>query len=344
MITRSSRVAGAVLAAATLALGLADRPGPGGRTDAAVQRTERVDQSPRQDETIRLGTDLVVLDVAVVDSSNRPVMDLQQDQFQVFEDKVQQKIEFFSREQVPISLVLTIDTSGSMRAKLDSVIKATTNLVKQSKRDDEVAVIEFKDQPELVEEFSSDISDAIDALQGLVASRQTAMLDALYLAADYGSKEGKNRRKAVVVVTDGLDKDSYYKFDEVVDHLRETDVRIYLIGFTNDLSKEGAWVFGKSEKEKAEKLLTRLASETGGAAFFPRELSEMQGIAAQISTDLRTLYSIGYYPTNSKKDGLFRSVRVQISGGDKHLVARTRAGYTAPKEGDLRPTSQKNNP
>lgn len=342
MISRSSRVAGVIIAVSTLAFGL---PASMAGSQQRDQQKEKSGQHPqRQDDpTIRLGTDLVVLDVAVVDPNNRPAMDLREEQFQVFEDKVQQKIAFFSREQVPISLVLTIDTSGSMRAKLDTVIKAATNLVKQSKGGDEVAVVEFKDQPELVEEFTSDVHDAIDALQGLVASRQTAMLDALYLAADYGSKEGKNRRKAVVVVTDGLDRDSYYKFDEVVNHLRETDVRIYLIGFTNDLSKDGAWVFGKSEKEKAEKLLTRLATETGGAAFFPRELSEMQNIAEQISIDLRTLYSIGYYPTNSKRDGLFRSVRVQINAGDRRLVPRTRAGYTAPKEGEQRPT-QKTNP
>lgn len=291
------------------------------------------DPSLKDDSPIRLGTDLVLLDVTVLDPSNRPVMDLKWDEFAVTEDKVPQKIEFFSREQVPVSLVYAIDTSGSMRPKLDTVVKASINLAKQSRSGDEMAVIEFKDQPELLEEFTQDVNDVIDTLNSLVASRQTAMLDALYLAADYANKEGKNRRKAVLLVTDGLDNDSFYKFNEVVNHLREIEVQIYLIGFISDLDRDGG-LFRKSAKDKAETLLNKLAEETGGKAFYPRELSQVQDIAQQISTDLRTQYSIGYYPSNSKKDGSFRSVKVQVNAGDRRLVARTRNGYTAAKEGD----------
>ena len=300
------------------------------------------DQEPqdKDDTPIKLGTALVVLDVTAVDQSNKPVMDLTQDNFQVLEDKVPQKIDFFSKEQVPVSVVFAIDTSGSMRAKLDTVIRASTNLVKESRQGDEMAVIEFKDQPELLQEFTSDTADVTDTLQGLIASRQTAMLDALYLGADYASKEGKNRRKAVILVTDGLDKDSYYKFSEVVDHLRETDVQVYLIGFISDLEGEGG-IFKKSPKDKAQGLLNKLAEETGGRAFFPRELSETHTIAQQISTDLRTQYAIGYYPSNTKKDGTFRSVKVQINAGSRRVVARTRNGYTAPRDGEQRTSVNK---
>jgi len=288
--------------------------------------------SQKDDNPIRLGADLVVLDVSVVDPSNKPVMDLKQDDFVVTEDKVPQKIDHFSRDQVPVSLVFAIDTSGSMRPKLDTVVKASTNLVKESRAGDEMSVIEFKDQPELLEEFTSDVNDVVDTLNGLVASRQTAMLDALYLAADYANKEGKNRRKAVLVVTDGLDNDSYYKFGEVVNHLREIDVQIYLIGFINDLDKDSG-LFKKSPKEKAEGLLNKLAEETGGKAFYPKELSEVHTIAQQISTDLRTQYSISYYPSNNKKDGSFRTVKVLVNSGSRRLIARTRNGYTAPLDG-----------
>ena len=307
------------------------------QTKPQLPKPSRSEPTPQdKDDPIKLDTNLVILDVTVVNPSNRPAMDLRQDQFQVLEDKVPQKIDFFTREQVEVSMVLAIDTSGSMRTKLDTVIKASSSLVKESRKGDEVAVLEFKDQPELLEEFTTNISDVVDTLQGLIASNQTAMLDALYLGADYASKEGRNRRKAVVLVTDGIDKDSYYKFNEVVNHLRETDVQIYLIGFTNDLSKDGAW-FGKSDKEKAENLLKKLAEETGGKAFFPKELVEVHAIAQQISIDLRTQYSIGYYPTNSKRDGTFRSVKVNVNaGGNRRLVARTRNGYTAPREGETR--------
>jgi Ca-activated chloride channel homolog len=296
------------------------------------QHNQRDQDAQEDKDIVHLGTDLVMLDVNVVDQSNKPVMDLKQDNFQVFEDKLPQKIEFFAKDQVPVSLVFAIDTSGSMRSKLDTVIKASVNLVKESRKDDELAVIEFKDQPELLEEFTSDTADVIDTLQSLVASRQTAMLDALYVGADYASKEGKNRRKAIILVTDGLDRDSYYKFNEVIDHLRETDVQIYLIGFISDLDNDSG-IFHKSDKDKAENLLKKLADETGGRAFFPRELSEVHTIAQQISTDLRTQYAIGYYPTNTNKDGVFHPIRVAVNAGDRHIVARTRNGRTAPREG-----------
>lgn len=347
-----NRIAGIVAVISVFSIltnNLFDHTVAGAGVGQATARPQDKPQQPRprqpaqqsdDDDVVKLGTDLVLLNVTVIDPNNNPVMDLKQDQFEVLEDKIAQKIDFFTRDQVPVSVVLTIDTSGSMRPKLDTVIKAATNLVKDSRANDEIAVIEFKDQPELLEEFTTNINDVVDTLQGMIASRQTAMLDALYLAADYASKEGKNRRKAVVLVTDGLDADSYYKFEEVVDHLRETDVQVYLVGFTNDLEKSGGWVFSKSPKEKAEKLLNRIAGETGGRAFYPKELADVHTIAQQISTDLRTQYLVGYYPTNSKKDGTFRAVKVNINAGNRRLVARTRNGYTAPREGEQRNASK----
>ncbi|HKY05836.1 MAG TPA: VWA domain-containing protein [Blastocatellia bacterium] len=329
-------VIGLVLVASNLAAMSPDRNDSSQQQQPKPRPPADQDRPPAgQDDTpLRIGTDLVVLDVTVVDQSNKPIMDLSQDKFQVFEDKVPQKIEFFTKEQVPVSLVFAIDTSGSMRSKLETVIKASTNLIRETKQGDEIAVIEFKEEPVLLEEFTTDVNDAIYALEGMVARSQTAMLDALYLAAEYGHKEGKNRRKAVIVVTDGEDKDSQYQMKEVIEHLQELDVQVYLIGFTNDLDKSGGWVFSKSPKEKAENLLNKLALETGGRAFFPRELSEVHTIAQQISADLRAQYSIGYYPSNSKRDGTFRTVRVQVEGGPRKLVARTRNGYTSPRENE----------
>jgi Ca-activated chloride channel family protein len=293
------------------------------------------DQQDKDDTPIlKLTGDLIMLDVSVIDTgaNNTAVMNLQQKDFQVLEDKVPQEIKFFSKDQVPVSVVFAIDSSGSMRAKIDTVIKASINLVKDSKPGDEMAIIEFREQPELLQEFTSDQNDVIDTLNGLVARSSTAMLDAVYLAADHATKEGKNRRKALIVVTDGLDKENYYKFDDVVKHLQEADVQIYIIGFTHDLDS-GSGLFKKSPKDKAEALLNKLANETGGKAFYPRELSEVHAIGQQISTDLRTQYAIGYYPSNTKRDGTFRSVKVQVnSAANKRLVARTRSGYVAPSE------------
>lgn len=298
-----------------------------------AKQDQKQDQQDKDDPVIKLDANLVMLDVAVIDAStNNAVMTLAQENFQVIEDKVPQKIEIFGKDQVPVSMVFTIDTSGSMRVKLDTVIKAAKNLVKDARPDDQMAIIEFKDQPELLQEFTSDKRDVEDTLDGLVARSQTAMLDAVYLAADYVRKEGKNRRKALIVVSDGLDKENYYKFDEVVKQLQESDVQIYLIGFTQDLDGDTG-LFKKSQKSKAESLLNKLATETGGRAYFPKELSEVHQIGQQISNDLRTLYAIGYYPTNTSRDGSFRTVKVNINApGNKRLVARTRSGYYAPSD------------
>jgi Ca-activated chloride channel family protein len=292
------------------------------------------DTQDKDDPVIKLGTDLIMLDVSVIDTTanNTAVMNLQQKDFQIMEDKVPQEIKFFSKDQVPVSVVFAIDSSGSMRGKIDTVIKASINLVKDSKPGDEMSVIEFRETPELLQEFTNDQNDVIDTLNGLVARSSTAMLDAVYLAADYAQKEGKNRRKALIIVTDGLDKENYYKFDDVVKHLQESDVQVYLIGFTQDLDAGGA-LFKKSPKDKAEALLNKLANETGGKAFYPRELSEVHSIGQQISTDLRTQYAIGYYPSNTKRDGTFRNVKVQVNTTSKNrLVARTRSGYIAPSD------------
>ena len=335
------------LSVATVAINSTVHANDRGQSRDQTQKPKPAQDPGRQDsDVLVLNSDLVMLDVTVIDAAgNKPVLDLKQDQFQVFEDKAPQKIEFFSREQVPVSVVFAIDTSGSMKPKLDTVIKASVNLAKEARPGDEMAVVDFKDSFDLVSEFTEDVSDITDSLQNLTGSGRTAMLDALYLASDYAHKEAKNRRRAVILVTDGLDRNSYYKFDEVVERLRELDVQIYLIGFTNDLSDDGAWVFKKSDKDKAEGLLNRLASETGGRAFFPKELPEVHTIAQQISTDLRTQYAVGYYPTNSKHDGTFRTIRVQVNAsGSRRLVARTRNGYTAPREGEPRAIPAKQSP
>lgn len=293
------------------------------------------DQNQDPGDVLNLDTELVMLDVSVLDKANRPIFDLTKDRFQVLEDGVPQSVDFFSREQAPVSLALAIDTSGSMRSKLDAVVQAATNLVNGDKPQDEAAVIQFKDQVELIEEFTSEKGDVVDALGDLIANGQTSLLDAITLSSDYVQKDGHHRRKALVVVSDGLERGSYYSLDQVVEHMRKLDVRLYLIGFTQDL-EDSAGLFKKSQKTKAEQLLRTLAEETGGRAFFPSDLGDLGPITDQIAQDLRTVYAIGYYPTNTKKDGTYRKVDVRMLGTDQKvdpkLSARTRAGYTADKQ------------
>ena len=288
-----------------------------------------------QDDTpINLGAELVVLDVSVADRAGRQILTLPKERFEVLEDGVRQDVEVFERGEAPASIVLVLDASGSMRTKIKNVAEAAARVLEGARPGDEFAVVEFREDANVVEEFTSDPAAIRDALAGLEPAGQTAMIDAAYVAADYAQRAGRNRIKSVVLVTDGLDKNSFYTPENLSDHFRRLDVRFYAVGFTADLDTERG-LFQKSEKAKSEQLLTRLARETGGRSFFPATLGELNAINDAIASDLRTVYSIGYYPKNPKKDGSFRSVSVRVldAGGREApgLSVRTRSGYVAGK-------------
>jgi Ca-activated chloride channel family protein len=292
---------------------------------------EQQPQDPNAAGVINIDTELVVLDVTVVDQNNNPVYSLTKDDFAVFEDRVKQEIESISREEVPVSLGIVIDTSGSMRSKLQTVIDAAATLIKQMRTDDEGFVAQFKAEPELTQDFTSDQRELEEALGELYTSGGTALLDAIIATADYAHEKGKQRRKALIVISDGLEKNSSVKEKEVMEAMKEDEVQVYLVGFINE--DEPAGLFSKSPAKRAKELLTRLAEDSGGRAFFPKEVSEMAGIAAQIAKDLRTQYVLSYTPTNTVRDGKFRSVKVSVSPKDnRKLIARTRQGYYARTE------------
>ena len=301
------------------------------------QKDKTPQKPPADDGQINLSAQYVQLDVNVLDHSNTPVLNVRPDQFQVFEDKIAQKIEHVSLEEVPVSVGLVIDTSGSMRRKLPQVIDASINLVKQSRPQDEYFVVEFKDPSaiDLVEDFTTNLDDVIDALKDMIASGGTALFDALTVSSEHAHKGGKNRRKALVVITDGVEKDSFYKKDEVLEKLREADVQLYMVGFTSDLGTDKS-IFKSSEKQQAEKLMKEIADDTGGKAFFPSDLSEMKAISDDIAKALRNQYVLTYYPANKKLDGTFRRVQVRINDS-RNLVAKTRTGYYAREAGTQDP-------
>lgn len=282
---------------------------------------------------IIIDTNLVMVDVSVIDKSNKFIKGLPQNRFQIFEDQIAQKIEFFSQEQVPISYGLVIDTSGSMRRRLATVIKAAKALIALSRPGDEVFIVDMKDTGniELIEDFTTSLEDANDALDNMVSGGGTALLDGIVVSGEY-AKKGKNRRKALVVISDGDERDSSYSVDQTLDKIREYDVQLYMIGFTDDLGEESG-IFKRSPKKKATELINKLANESGGQAYFPRELSELEPIAQKIGNDLRSQYSIGYYPSNEKKDGTFRRVQVKLMDNKEQFAVRTRSGYYAPREG-----------
>ena len=315
--------------------------------DARDKKSERSQgaqadvQTVDKDGVIKVETDMVLLDVTVIDQNNTPVMNLKKEDFSVHEDKVKQTIESVSREEVPVSFGMVIDTSGSMKSKLQSVSDATVLLIKQMRRDDEAFVASFKAEAELVQEFTDDRRELEDAIGDLYTSGGTALLDAIIATADYAQDKGKRRRKALVVISDGYEKNSSSKEKEVLEAIKEDEVQVYLVGFIDEDEEKG--LFGKSPAKKAKELLSRIADDSGGRAYFPKDISEIPAIAAQISKDLRTQYVVSYYPANDKRDGAFRTIQVSVNqAGGRKLIARARRGYYARNaQGQLPAGSQK---
>jgi Ca-activated chloride channel homolog len=325
-------------------------------TDATPSPTVTPKTSPTiilDEGEIIIETELVNLNVRVVDRFNRPISTLQQNDFQIFEDRVPQEIEYFSKAEVPTNYALVIDNSGSLRFQLEKVIEASKIIVGTNKAEDETGVIRFvsSDKIEILQDFTTDKTELFDALDNMyIEGGQTSIIDAIYLAAervtDY-QKSGSaydRKRRALILVSDGEDRSSFYKEEQLFELLREADVQIYAIGFVNELDKDGG-IIRKSPQKKAKDFLTKLATETGGKSYFPDNLSELDGIARDIASELRTQYLISYIPTNDNKDGSFRNIKVVVKDGpDKaKRIAITRTGRVAEKNDSDPPTLQNDN-
>lgn len=293
-------------------------------------------------DILRITAELVQLHVRVIDRNNRPINNVPESEFHIFEDGVPQKIESFTREEVPISYGLAVDTSGSLRSQLQSVVDAGKTIINSNKPGDETFLVRFisSDKIETIQDFTDNkelLNDGLDSFY--IEGGQTAIIDAIYLSAEHVSEyrkgdEGDRRRRALIVITDGEDRNSFYKQEQLFAKLREEDVQIFVIGFINELEKDAALI-RKSPKEKAVNLINKLASETGGRAFFPESVAELPQIANEIIRDLRTQYVIAYNPTNKAQDGSYRAIKVTVdqpSGSDKR-IALTRTGRLARKEG-----------
>ena len=315
---------------------------PASRPRATATATPTPTPGPtiREEDIIeKVETELVNLNVRVVDRNNRPINNLQESEFKIFEDNVPQKIEFFSKSEVPTNYSLVIDNSGSLRSQIDEVIEASKILVAANKPEDETSIIRFvsSDKIEVLQDFTSNKTDLNDALDNLyIEGGQTAIIDAVYLAASKVTGHEKvddrvdRKRRALILVSDGEDVSSYYSQQQLFDLLRETDVQIYVVGFVKDLSTDKGFIT-KSKQGKAKAFLEKLATETGGKAYFPESVTQLNTIARDIASELRTQYSIGYLPTNDREDGTFRNIKVSVSDGPngQKRIALTRSGRTA---------------
>ena len=277
----------------------------------------------------------VMLDATVVDPRNRIVTNLPQSAFTVYEDDVPQKITSFRRRDIPVSLGILIDNSGTMRLKRPAVNQAALNLVRASNPQDEVFVVNFTDSDHLYMDqgFTSDINLLKEALEKIESRGATAIYDAVVGGADYLAKGAKHEKKILLVITDGEDNSSVKTLEEAVNFVqKENGPTVYTIGLL-DKGDRGA--------KRAKRALERLSLETGGIAFFPSNLSEVDAISREIAADIRSQYRIGYKPSRPQSEGGFRNVRVEAREGKEKLQVRTKSGYFAgqKQQASAKPTA-----
>ena len=276
--------------------------------------------------SIKVDVNLVVLHTTVLDDRGKFVEGLTADNFRVYEDKTEQKLSVFKREDIPVSMGLVIDNSGSMRDKRPRVNEAALTLVQSSNPQDEAFVVNFNDDfyLDLDKDFSNSIPELKEALERIDARGSTALYDAIIGSLDHLKKAAKEK-KVLLIVTDGEDNTSRNSLEKTVREIQRTDTVIYTIGLLGQENKKSA--------KNAKKALTAIADASGGLAFFPENVEDVHAICEQVAHDIRHQYTLAYYPSNTAKDGTFRAVHVEVipPRGHGKLVARTRNGYYAPQ-------------
>lgn len=271
------------------------------------------------------GVSMVVLPVTVLDGKGAFVQGLPEAAFQVFEDGVRQEIRLFEHEDVPVSVGLIVDGSGSMRGKRKDVARSALAFVRTSNPQDELFVVNFSDRPVLglpaTKLFSADLGELDRALAAAPAGGKTALYDAIQLGLKRLSLATR-AKKVLIVISDGGDNASRHDLASTVEAAKRADVAIYTIGF-----------FDQYDKDRNPRVLKRLARITGGEAFFPHQPEAAGKICERIAGEIRTQYTIGYVPANARLDGSYRRTRVKVTSLHRgKLLVRTRDGYVADPE------------
>lgn len=273
--------------------------------------------------TLRTDAYEVRLNATVLDSDGKSVLTLNKDDFKVFEDGVPQTIASFRHEDLPVSLGILIDSSGSMYDKRAAVEEAALDLIKLSNKEDEAFVVDFSWEAFIDADLTNDINKLRDGLNYVKSSGGTAVYDALVASADYLAKNAKHPKQVLLVVTDGEDNASSATLEQAIRRIQDLDGPvIYSVGllFGQDTDKR--------ESRHARRVLETLSEQTGGAAYFPKSLRDVNAVAAQVAQDIRTQYTIAYHSTKSPTLGGYRQVRVEAKAkGMGKLSVRTRTGY-----------------
>src|SRR6266581_4500741 len=279
----------------------------------------------KQGSSIKVDVNLVVLHTTVIDDRQRFADGLKSENFRIFEDKTEQKLSVFKREDVPVSMGLVIDNSGSMRDKRPRVNEAAITLVQASNPQDEAFVVNFNDDfyLDLDKDFTSSIPELKEALERIDSRGSTALYDAIIGSLDHLKKASKDKR-VLLVVTDGEDNTSHNSLEKTIREIQKTPTVIYTIGLLSQESKKNA--------KRARRALEQIAIASGGLAYFPENVEDVHNICQQVAHDIRNQYTLAYYPTNTRRDGTFRAITVEVipPRGRGKLIARTRNGYYAP--------------
>lgn len=287
----------------------------------------------RRSAEFRSEVDQVVIYASVYNSENQLVSDLKANDFSVFENKIEQDISYFGQDDIPSTVGIVIDSSGSMRDKFRLVNEATRLFLEMSNPENELFLITFKNEAELEEGFTRDVEDIHDGLDNIIVSGGTALYDAIFLAVDM-SHEGSEAKKIIVVFTDGEDRDSYYAHEELLNKVRESDVQIYIVAFLDvGLSRSGG-IFGifKSQREKVQATIQSITDYTGGISFFPKKITELNDVFQSIARELQQQYRLAYISNNSVLDGQWRDIDVKIQDQKaKGLKIRAKRGYFTRK-------------
>jgi Ca-activated chloride channel homolog len=276
-----------------------------------------------RNQTIKVDVDLVLVNASVSDSQGRMVTGLQQGNFRLWEDKVEQKVEYFSSEDSPMSIGLIFDATGSMQDKISRARDAAVSFLKTGNPEDEFFLVTFSQSPRLEEGFTTDISRLQSHMIFTPAKGLTPLYDAVYLGLET-MKTARNRRKALLLITDGEDNHSRYSFWDIKEFVKEQDVQIFIIGIVNPTGDLGPDPNGRP-------IIEDLAQISGGQAFFPDSVDEVEDICNKIALELRNQYVLGYRPTNAAKDGKWRKIRLKINTpkGLPNLSVHGKSGYYA---------------
>ena len=287
----------------------------------------RQSQSPKQTpevspHSIDVDVDVVLATVTVTDRNGRYVTGLEKENFKLAEDKVPQEISYFSSEDIPLSVGIILDVSGSMKDKLKTAVEAAITFMKGGSPDDEYFLVEFADKPTGTADFTNDIAKIQSLFLASKAKGRTALFDAVYMGLSK-LERGNNSKRALLLITDGEDNRSRYTFSNVRDFVKEKDVQMYAIGITNGWSDASA--------EQGRALLRDLAAISGGNSFFPTSVYGLEDICRKIAAELKYQYVLGYRSTNTAKDGEWRKIKVTAEFPSQKLNVRAKQGYYGPQ-------------